>query len=48
MRSNRAVELLPLGRSAPAIMAGSGLYWGHGEHALPEALRRRLQIPVLP
>jgi acetolactate synthase I/II/III large subunit len=29
----------------PAIMAGTGLYWGHGEHALT-ALARELRIPV--
>jgi thiamine pyrophosphate-dependent acetolactate synthase large subunit-like protein len=41
---DRAVDLL---RSAerPVIMAGTGLYWGHGEHAL-RALADELQIPV--
>ena len=29
----------------PAIMAGTGLYWGHGEHALRE-LSEQLGIPV--
>jgi acetolactate synthase I/II/III large subunit len=29
----------------PAIMAGTGLYWAHGEHAL-RALAEELQIPV--
>jgi thiamine pyrophosphate-dependent acetolactate synthase large subunit-like protein len=40
----RAVALL---RSAerPAIMAGSGLYWGHGEHAL-QRLCDELRVPV--
>jgi len=40
----RAVSLL---RSAerPAIMAGTGLYWGHGEHAL-QRLCQELRIPV--
>ena len=40
----RAAELL---RSAerPAIMAGTGLYWGHGEHAL-QRLCEELRIPV--
>jgi acetolactate synthase I/II/III large subunit len=40
----RAAALL---RSAerPAIMAGTGLYWGHGEHAL-QRLCQELQIPV--
>jgi acetolactate synthase I/II/III large subunit len=41
---DRAVELL---RSAerPAIMAGSGLYWGHGEGAL-QRLCDELRVPV--
>ena len=41
---DRAAELL---RSAerPVIMAGTGLYWAHGEHAL-RALAEELQIPV--
>jgi acetolactate synthase-1/2/3 large subunit len=30
----------------PVIMAGSGLYWAHGEHAL-RALAEELRIPVL-
>jgi acetolactate synthase I/II/III large subunit len=40
----RAAELL---REAehPAIMAGTGLYWGHGENAL-RALAEDLRIPV--
>jgi acetolactate synthase-1/2/3 large subunit len=40
----RAAELL---RSAerPAIMAGTGLYWGHGEEAL-QRLCEELRIPV--
>ncbi|MGZ4262649.1 MAG: acetolactate synthase, partial [Solirubrobacteraceae bacterium] len=40
----RAAALL---RSAerPAIMAGTGLYWGHGEHAL-QRLCEELRIPV--
>jgi acetolactate synthase I/II/III large subunit len=42
---DEAIELL---RNAerPAIMAGTGLYWAHGEQAL-EALCDELQIPVL-
>ena len=42
---DEAIELL---RSAerPAIMAGTGLYWAHGEQALT-ALCSELQIPVL-
>jgi acetolactate synthase-1/2/3 large subunit len=41
---DRAIALL---RDAerPAIMAGSGLYWGHGEDAL-RALAEELRIPV--
>ena len=40
----RAIELL---RSAerPAVMAGTGLYWAHGEEAL-RALAEELRIPV--
>jgi acetolactate synthase-1/2/3 large subunit len=40
----RAIELL---RDAerPAIMAGTGLYWAHGEHAL-RALAEELSVPV--
>ncbi len=33
------------GAERPVIMAGSNLYWGHGEHALLELARRR-GIPV--
>jgi acetolactate synthase-1/2/3 large subunit len=40
-----AIELLR-GAERPAIMAGTGLYWAHGEHALT-ALCEELQIPVL-
>ena len=41
---DRAAELL---RSAerPVVMAGTGLYWAHGENAL-QALCEELQIPV--
>jgi acetolactate synthase-1/2/3 large subunit len=39
-----AAELLR-GAERPAIMAGSGLYWAHGEHAL-RALAEELRIPV--
>ena len=35
---DRAAELLR-GASRPVIMAGTGLYWGHGEHALRDAVR---------
>src|SRR6187551_592259 len=40
-----AIELLR-GAERPAIMAGTGLYWAHGEQALT-ALCEELQIPVL-
>jgi acetolactate synthase-1/2/3 large subunit len=40
----RAAELLR-GASRPVVMAGTGLYWSHGEHALRE-LCEELQIPV--
>jgi acetolactate synthase I/II/III large subunit len=40
----RAGELLR-GAERPVIMAGSDLYWGHGEEALRE-LARQLRIPV--
>ncbi|MDQ3102323.1 MAG: acetolactate synthase [Actinomycetota bacterium] len=40
----RAAELLT-GAERPAIMAGTGLYWGHGEDGLRE-LAERLGIPV--
>jgi acetolactate synthase-1/2/3 large subunit len=39
-----AAELLR-GAERPAIMAGSGLYWAHGEHAL-RAIAEELRIPV--
>jgi len=39
-----AVELLR-GARRPVIMAGTGLYWGHGEHAL-RALVEERRIPV--
>jgi acetolactate synthase-1/2/3 large subunit len=41
----QAIELLR-GAERPAIMAGTGLYWAHGEEAL-EALCAELQVPVL-
>ena len=41
---DRAVELLR-GAERPAVMAGTGLYWAHGEKAL-RALCEELQIPV--
>jgi acetolactate synthase-1/2/3 large subunit len=41
----RAIELLRAAER-PAIMAGTGLYWAHGEEAL-QALCSELQIPVL-
>ena len=41
---DRAAELLR-GASKPVIMAGTGLYWGHGEHALRE-LCEELRVPV--
>ncbi|HEV7918905.1 MAG TPA: acetolactate synthase [Solirubrobacterales bacterium] len=40
----RAGALLA-GAERPVIMAGTGLYWGHGENALRE-LSEQLQIPV--
>ena len=40
----RAAELLR-GAERPAIMAGTGLYWGHGEHALLR-LCEELRVPV--
>jgi acetolactate synthase-1/2/3 large subunit len=40
----RAAELLS-GAERPVIMAGTDLYWGHGEQALLE-LAQTLQIPV--
>jgi acetolactate synthase-1/2/3 large subunit len=40
----RAHELLR-GASRPVVMAGTGLYWGHGEHSL-RALCEDLQAPV--
>jgi acetolactate synthase-1/2/3 large subunit len=40
----RAGELLR-GAERPVIMAGSDLYWGHGEQALRE-LARQLRVPV--
>jgi len=39
-----AVELLR-GAERPVIMAGTGLYWAHGEHAL-QAIAEELRIPV--
>jgi len=41
---DRAAELLR-GAERPAIMAGTGLYWAHGEHAL-RALAEELRVPV--
>jgi acetolactate synthase-1/2/3 large subunit len=41
---DRAVELLR-GASRPVVMAGTGLYWGHGEHAL-RRLAEELDVPV--
>ena len=41
---DRAGELLR-GASRPVVMAGTGLYWGHAEHALRE-LCEELRIPV--
>ena len=41
---DRAAELLR-GAQRPAIMAGTGLYWAHGEHAL-RALAEELRVPV--
>jgi thiamine pyrophosphate-dependent acetolactate synthase large subunit-like protein len=40
----RAIELLR-GAERPAIMAGTGLYWAHGEQAL-RALAEELSVPV--
>ncbi|MDX6680817.1 MAG: hypothetical protein QOG94_856 [Solirubrobacteraceae bacterium] len=40
----RAIELLR-GARRPVVMAGTDLYWGHGEDAL-RALAERLRIPV--
>jgi acetolactate synthase-1/2/3 large subunit len=40
----QAAELLR-GAERPVIMAGSGLYWAHGEHAL-RAIAEELRIPV--
>ncbi|MGH2916647.1 MAG: acetolactate synthase [Solirubrobacteraceae bacterium] len=42
---DRAAELLRAAQR-PAIMAGSGLYWGRGEESLRE-LAQRLRVPVL-
>ncbi len=41
---DRAAELLR-GAERPVVMAGTGLYWGRGEHALT-ALCEELQLPV--
>ena len=41
---DQAVELLA-GAERPVIMAGTGLYWAHGEDAL-RSLAEELQIPV--
>jgi acetolactate synthase-1/2/3 large subunit len=41
---DRAAELLK-GAERPVIMAGTGLYWGHGENAL-QALSEELDVPV--
>src|SRR3954452_7743185 len=41
---DRAVELLGSAQR-PVVMAGTGLYWGHGEHAL-RALSEELSLPV--
>src|SRR4051794_25407165 len=41
---DRAAELLR-GAHRPVVMAGTGLYWGHGEHALT-TLCDELQVPV--
>src|SRR5436190_9284873 len=40
----RAADLLR-GAERPVVMAGTGLYWAHGEHAL-RALAEELAIPV--
>ncbi len=42
--TERAIELLR-GAERPVIMAGTGLYWAHGEHAL-RALAQELSVPV--
>ena len=42
--TERAIELLR-GAERPVIMAGTGLYWAHGEDAL-RALAEELRIPV--
>ena len=42
--SDRAAQLLASAQR-PVIMAGTGLYWGHGEHAL-RALAEELRVPV--
>jgi acetolactate synthase-1/2/3 large subunit len=41
---DRAAELLR-GASRPVVMAGTGLYWAHGEHSL-RRLCEELQVPV--
>ena len=41
---DRAAELLRAA-SRPVVMAGTGLYWGHGEHAL-RRLSEELDVPV--
>src|SRR3954452_10173426 len=41
---DRAAELLR-GASRPVVMAGTGLYWAHAEHA-PQQLCDELQVPV--
>ena len=41
---DRAAELLRAA-ARPVIMAGTGLYWGHGEHAL-RRLSEELDVPV--
>jgi acetolactate synthase-1/2/3 large subunit len=41
---DRAAELLR-GAERPVVMAGTGLYWAHGEHAL-RALAEELSLPV--
>ncbi|HKF80865.1 MAG TPA: acetolactate synthase [Thermoleophilaceae bacterium] len=41
---DRAAELLR-GAARPVVMAGTGLYWAHAEHALRE-LCEELQLPV--
>src|SRR4051812_19670155 len=42
--TDRAAQLLRAAHR-PVVMAGTGLYWGHGEHALG-ALCEELQVPV--